>query len=158
MSGYNDGEALILTTLRKHANYNSENTSRANWRILNSGKAAYYVVMRPGEFAVNLTSVGGIGSGSVATEVTNWTTELMVYQRYVDDGTTAINIQLRVAEIVAQMQKWRRLADTNDIIQKARVVGGSELEEIQQGENGPVFLRWIINVTWDEERAVTFSE
>ena len=157
MSGYADGETLLLAVVRLHANYNSENTSRGNWRILNSGKSPYYVVLRPGPFEVELQSIGGI-SGSVATEVTHWQTQLMVYQRYVDDGTTATNIQARVAEIIAQVQKWRRLADTADIIQKARVVGGSELVELGPEGQVPIWLRWIINVNWDEERQITFSE
>jgi hypothetical protein len=158
MSGYSDGEALVLAALRKHANYDSENTSRADWKILNSGKAPFYVILRPGPFTVEVQSIGGIGANATATEVSHWVTQLMVYQRYIDDGTTATNLQARVAEIIAQIQKWRRLGDANDIVQRARVVSGDELVEVQQDQASPLYLRWILDVNWDEERTITFSE
>ena len=158
MSGYADGEALILTALRGHANYNGNNPSRADWKILNSGKAAYYVVLRPGPFEVEVQSLGGIGSSATATEHIHWMTQLMVYQRYIDDSTTATNLQARVVEIIGQIQKWRRLADTGDTIIRARVTSGSEVVPVQQEDNWPLYLRWIINVNWDEEITITFSE
>ena len=49
-SNYSAGEALILKTIQATTSFSANNTSRANWKILNSGKSRQYVVLRAGAF------------------------------------------------------------------------------------------------------------
>lgn len=154
---YSAGEGLVLSTLRLHANYNQNNTRRGNWKILTSGKDSFYVILRPGPFTVLDHGLGG-GSGATTKRQANWITQVMVYQRYIDDGTSLTNLEARVDEIIAHLDKYRVMGDGTNTIQKARVVSGGEVEEVALGQKGPNFLRWILNVEWHEERSVTYSE
>ena len=153
---YSNGEGTLLATLRLHANYDANNTSRGNWRVLNSGKAAYYVILRPGPATFADESVGG-GLGKVANRQAEWTTQLMVYHRYRDDGTDAINLQSRVDEIIAHLDKYRA-GGSSAAMRDARVISLGQMEEVRMGADGPLYLRWIINVRWHEQRQVTYSE
>jgi hypothetical protein len=152
---YSSGEALILAALQLHPNYDTRNSSRGKWGMLNSGKNAYYVILRPGPFELSTMGVSGVGAGGGIRQAT-WTTQLMVYQRYVDDGTTMTNLEARVDEVIAQLDKYRNLGDTTNTIQKARVMSGGEVEVIDH--EGSLWARWIINVIWNEERSVTYAE
>lgn len=145
---YPAGEALILTALRAHANYSSDNTSRADWKVLNSGRAAFYVVIRMGE-----TENAPLGFSSA---LTSWTTQLMIYQRYIDDGTTAENLQARVQEILEHMEKYNTLDDTTGTVVDSQVSTIGAMEKIQMVERGPLYARSIMNIDWREQRNITF--
>ncbi len=82
---YASGEAAVLSILRLHADYNDKNTSRGNWKILDSGAAAHYAVLRMGA-ATN-------EAHTTTSAMTTWATEIMVYRRYIDDGPSAIALQ-----------------------------------------------------------------
>ena len=153
---YSNGEGTLLATLRVHSNYDSNNTSRGNWKVLNSGKAAFYVVLRPGPATFADESIGG-GLGAVATRQAEWITQFLVYQRYRDDSTDAVNLQARADEIIAHLDKYRA-GGSSTAMRDARVVGLGQMEEVRMGADGPLYLRWIINVRWHEERKVTYSE
>lgn len=157
MSGYAAGEALLLTQLQKHASFTTQNSNRGNWKALNSGKSSYYVILRPGAFEIEMQSIGGVGANATATEHTMWVTQCMVYERYKDESTSIANLEARVEDVIEQLQAWRNLGDTGDTILKARVASGGEVEQVADDKGG-MWLRWIINVEWQEERTVTYSE
>lgn len=145
---YSSGEALILTALRAHANYDSDNTSRGNWRVLNSGKAEYYAVLRMGP-TTNAPN-------SMASALTTWTTQIMLYRRYLDDGTTATNLQADVQTVIEHLEQYATLSDTNNTVVDAQITAVSEMQEISMFENGPVYLLSIIDMIWQEERQITY--
>lgn len=145
---YPAGEALILTALREKSGYAENNTNRGNWQVLNSGKSAYYVVLRMGP-ATN-------EQHAMSAALTVWRTQLMVYQRYKDDGTTAVNLQARMQEIIEHMEQYAQLSDTTDTVVDAQIVNISEMQEIQMNELGPVYLLSIIDMDWQEVRNITY--
>lgn len=155
---YADGEALILTAIRTATNFDSTNSGRNKYSLLNSGNADHYAITEPGAYTVQEQGIAGIGSGSRTTKLTTWTCIVGVYQRYLDDGDSQAALEAYHTEVMEAIEKYRRLADTTDTIQKARVVGGPEMEYVTWTENGPVWAKWPINIQFEEARLVTFSE
>lgn len=155
---YSAGEALVLSTLRLHANYDTDNTSRGDWEILSSGRNSYYVILRPGPFTISTQGISGVGSGSGNTREAMWLTQLMIYQLYGAEQATnaSTNLQDRADEIIAHLDKYRRMGDATNTIPKARITSGSEIELVNQ--QGSLWARWIVNVEWKEERPVTYAE
>ncbi len=145
---YSAGEALILTALQAHDNYDSDNSKRGDWKVLNSGKAGYYVVLRMGP-ATNEPF-------AMSSAATNWVTQLMVYQRYIDDSTSAIYLQDRVQEIIEHIEQYATLSDTNNTVVDAQITNITEMQQIQMSEPGPVYLLTIIDVSWQEQRSITY--
>jgi hypothetical protein len=136
MSGYSDGEALLLAALQQHANYNDDNSSRGNWKLLNSGEAARYAVLRMGTFTVSVQSLGGLGANATATEHVLYNTEIILYRRYKDDGTSATDLQADVEMVRAHMMTWRNIGDSSDTVIKSRITKGGPMQETRMGEKG----------------------
>lgn len=145
---YPSGEALILTALRDHANYTANNSSRGNWQILNSGRSAYYAVLRMG--------VASNEQHGMSSALTVWRTQIMLYRSYKDDGTTATNLQADVQTVLEHMEQYAQLNDSNDTVVDAQIVGISEMQQTQMFENGPVYLMTIIDMDWQEVRNITY--
>lgn len=148
------GEALILTIIQGTTNFDADNTSREDWKIINSGKSALgcYAIVRPGPFENEW--LGG------STYVAHWTTIVELWQRYQDDATTAQNLAARRDEIIAAIMAKNKLGDTTDTIQNSTVLRGDEPEEMWDVKRRKEVLSWLrgkIYVQWDEEVTVTFS-
>lgn len=150
---YDSGEQNILTTLRKLGPWTKENSSRSNWEVLNSGKSARYVIIRPGPFFENKTmSLGG------QFMQTTWTTILEFWRLY-DNATSIEKLQKDVDDTIRQIDKFPYLgAASTGNIQKAAVVGGSEIEQRWAEDGGPTWVVWEITIQWDEEKITTPSE
>lgn len=155
---YADGEALVLAAIRTHASFNNSNSGRNKFGLLNNGDSAFYAITEPGPFTVVEQGIGGVGSGGRVKKVRTWTCLVGVYQLYVDDGTTQDDLEEHFEEVMESIEKYRRLADTSGMIQKARVTGGPEMEYVMFGDSGPLWAKWVINVQWEEARIVTFAE
>lgn len=155
---YATGEALLLTAIQKLSDYDSTNSGRGNFLILNRGNSANYIILRPGEFEVSVVSLGGLGANATSTEHTTWITEVMVYRRYIDDYNTLTQLEADVATVIAQIQKWRQLGDTTNGVIVARVMGGTAAEIIRHDPDGPFWLRQTVRVVWNEERTITYAE
>lgn len=155
---YAAGEALLLTVVRGLTGYDANNTSRGNFRALNKGHSETYIILRPGEFTVNVISLGGLGSSATSTEHSQWTTEVIVYRRYIDDGTTLTDLEANVADIISEIQRYRQLADTAGAVVIARVTGGGPVEGVGPDPMNPLWLRQIVQVVWTEERTITYAE
>lgn len=159
MSGYSAGEALLLTAIQAHASYSSDNASRSDWGILDNGKAASYVVLVPGPYDIMRASLGGgLGASTTATERRTYHTRMYVYQAYTDEPTSVPALLAVENTVETQVNKWRFLADTGSTILDAYVTGAGEIDQIQMRQNGPFWLRRIMNVEWIEEVTITYSE
>lgn len=144
---YATGEAAILTIIRAHANYDSDNTSRQDWKPLDSGKAAYYAILRPG--------AGENAQLSPTSFLRQWVTVVEVWQRYIDD-TKPASLQARFDELVRQIEQYPTLDGASGVID-ASVTGWGDMEEVQR-TNGALWARWSFNVQWREEYTVTYAE
>ena len=149
---YSDGEALILTLVRTVTNYGASNTSRGKYGILNSGNSSRYAILKPGPF-----SRSEQGSGLMFES--KWSTAVELWHRYVDDGSTLTNLEADAGAIIAMIDAHRLLGDNTGKVRDATARRGNEVEELwAQSGDGPVWLRWKIYVTWDEETSVTPAE
>ena len=142
---YASGEAAVLSILRLHADYNDRNTSRGNWKILDSGAAANYAVLRMGA-ATN-------GAHTTTSAMTTWATEIMVYRRYIDDGPSAISLQGDVQTLVEHIEKYPTLQGA---VTDAQVTTIGAMENIRMEAGGPMWLRTIISLQWQEERDIIY--
>ena len=142
---YASGEAAVLSILRLHADYNDRNTSRGNWKILDSGAAAHYAVLRMGA-ATN-------EAHTTTSAMTTWATEIMVYRRYIDDGPSAISLQGDVQTLVEHIEKYPTLQGA---VTDAQVTTIGAMETIRMDAGGPIWLRTIISLQWQEERDIIY--
>ena len=142
---YASGEAAVLSILRLHADYNDRNTSRGNWKILDSGAAANYAVLRMGA-ATN-------EAHTTTSAMTTWATEIMVYRRYIDDGPSAISLQGDVQTLVEHIEKYPTLQGA---VTDAQVTTIGAMENIRMEAGGPMWLRTIISLQWQEERDIIY--
>ncbi len=142
---YASGEAAVLSILRLHADYNDRNTSRGNWKILDSGAAANYAVLRMGA-ATN-------EAHTTTSAMTTWATEIMVYRRYIDDGPSAISLQGDVQTLVEHIEKYPTLQGA---VTDAQVTTIGAMENIRMEAGGPMWLRTIVSLQWQEERDIIY--
>lgn len=148
---YASGEALILTRLQTLSNFNDNNTSRGNWRILNTGRSSVYGILREG------ASEHPQGTGKLFFE--KHLTVIEVWQRYTDDGDTRTNLQARAEEVKAEFYARRLLGSANSTIQDSKPVRTSEPAEMwKEGGNGPAWMMQEVTIEWTEEVSVTFAE
>lgn len=145
--GYATGEAAVLAVVRLLSGWDTTNTSRNNWLILNTGAADAYVVLRPGPASFADESIGGMGSIQ-RTRSRTWRTQVLVYRRYLNDTASPAAIQADVDTLILHLEGYPTM--NSSAIQDAQVVGVDALQQINQGDGAPVWLLWPINIDWTE--------
>lgn len=142
---YPVGEAAILTLLRTLSAYDSRNSSRQNWKILDSGTSDSYVILRPGSWNNE--------QSSMASNMRTWRTVIEVWRPYRDD-TKPATLQADVTTIIEHLEKYHTLNDASGVIEAA-IVGGGEMLEVTRA-NGSLWARWEVYCDWQEEKEVAF--
>jgi len=145
---YSTGEAAILTLIRALSAYDSGNSARQDWKPLNSGKSAYYAILRPGPWSNEQIALTAFSR--------TWTTVIEVFRRYIDDTKPTL-LQDDVTTIIEQLEKYPTLNGASGV-QTAMINGGDDMQEVQYAENGPLWAKWEVNCVWIEEKNVTFAE
>ena len=145
---YSDGEALLLTVVQAMTGFDSTNTSRGNWLVLNKGKSDHYAILRPGPFRLDWSTI--------SNHLIQWETVVEVWQRYVDDATTKTNLYARVADILPIMS-YPNMGDSS-VVEDSTFEGGEEPQEMWGRSGGPEWLKWEMRIKWYERTAVTFAE
>ena len=151
---YPAGETLILARLQAISGsvWTTANTSQAKWKILNSGVADHYAILKEG-------AGGTSASVSFSVEERRYSTIIQVWQSYKDDGTSATNLQAYGEAISDQFARYRKLGDSTGGVRDAYCSAWSEVtEQWRKGENGPRWLRQDFTITWVEEEAVSYAE
>lgn len=146
---YDSGEELIEAVILDCASFNTTNVKRGDWLVLNQGKSDHYIILRPGAF--NLEWV------TSDTYFANWTTVCEVWQQYVDDAETRTNLYGYVQEVIAQVLTYKTLGDTANTIIDSTISGAEAPLEMWTREGGPAWLKWELNINWQEQATVTFS-
>jgi hypothetical protein len=146
---YADGEAAILTRIRAHANYDSGNTSRSDWKILDSGKSSFYAVVKPSMEPAPLEYITPI------VYVVHWVTTIEVWQKYTDETITQNNLYGHVNEIMAQVQAQKTLGRSSYGVQQAEIVAINAPQTAWTKDGVPAYLVQEITVRWHEQNDVT---
>lgn len=142
---YGDGEALILDLLRDMAQFDTANSSRAKWGILNSGASAQYAILRAGPWETDYQGLGREGAR------TTWHTTIELWQRYKDDGASAIELQELMAAVVEYLEQYETLGDAAIY---AEPQSGGAMLEVWNKDGGIGWLKWEVNLVWQEERDI----
>lgn len=143
---YSTGEAAILTLIRTLADYDADNTSRADWRILGQGASNKYIVLRPGAWEGSQLAI--------TTRARTWSTVVECWLRYVDN-TKPLSLQTEVETVMALLERYPTLNGASGVV-RATVTGGDDMQEVKR-EDGSLWAKWSFTVQWIEEKAVTYA-
>lgn len=143
---YAAGETLLLAQVIACTGFDANNTSQADWGILNSGKAAVYAILRPGAWNIEWTSYDSYTA--------HYTTIVEVWQRWKDDTDTHTSLYANVNYLMAMMA-YPHIGGT---IEDMTIDGADEPEEMWTKSGAPSWLRWTMRIRWDEVSNVTFAE
>lgn len=146
-----DGMTLVQTQVLAVTGFSPSNVSISKWGILNSGKAANYAIIKPGE--VNRPQLTfTVKDNMVQTVVEVW-------QMYVDDGSSMTTLLNYVDAIKDRIDQYRKLADTTATVRDANVSRlGMVVEKWNAGGDGPSWLMREIYIDWVEEESITYAE
>ena len=145
--GYPDGEAAILTRLQAVSGFDADNTSRGDWRILNSGASRQYGILRMGPW-VNPTQ-------AMTTIRPEYRTVIELFYRLKDDSTTATGLQGVIEDVTASLVTYRKMGDSTNVL-RARVSGGGEMQETVVGNT--TFFKSEVYIDWQAQNAITYAE
>ena len=140
---YIDGENLIVTAIKAHANFDADNVFQAKWGPLNSGDNDHYAILK------------GSPSTPVFITPTIYQTEqrtiIEVWKSYEDDGTTTTALYGYVGNVITQIQDNEQLGDTAGIIQNSAVENTGPVMEMWVSGGGPAWLKQEVIVLWHEQ-------
>lgn len=146
---YPTGEAAVLTLLQAMPEFDRRNAARADWKPLNSGASDHYAILKPGAFTNAQESIGGEAA------VTTWRTIIEVWQRWVDDGPTAVALQGLTQKVIEHIERYPSLGGEGLL---AWVAGGGEMQQRWTKEGGPMWAVWEVYIDWQEERFISVNE
>jgi hypothetical protein len=128
--------------------FSTDNTSRGNWGIMNSGRNSQYAILKPGEHTAEMVTF--------KTQQTNWQTIIQLWQRYKDDGTSMTDLQALVDAVKEELRKYPYIGDTGDTVVDAAVIAVRETLETPAG--APKWLYVELIGMANEQEKITFSE
>ena len=143
---YAAGQARILALVIACDDFNATNTSETDWKILNQGISDHYAILRPAGFSIEWIAA--------STYTVHWRTMLEVWQRYTDEGTTQTNLYGYVASVLPVMASPH---GGDDSMSDLTVRAADDPKEMWTAEGGPKWLKWELEVMWDEQTTVTFT-
>ena len=144
---YIDGENLIATVIKAHANFDANNVAQAKWTQLDSGKSDHYAILKHGGMIPERISKN--------IYVARHTTVIEVWQNYLDDGSTAVSLYGYVGNVITQIEDNEKLGDTGGIIQNASPAEIGQVEEMWLSGGGPAWLRQMVSILWHEQVTAT---
>ena len=144
------GIELIEEQVKQATGFGPSNVSIANWKILSSGNDDHYAIIRPGPTERPPLSFSVVDN--------NYRTIIEVWQRYRDDGGTVTDLLEYVDNITAQIDRYRKLADTTNTIRDANVIEYGEVMQKWNKDGGLSWLERDITVLWTEEESITYAE
>jgi len=145
---YSAGEAAILARLRAMTQFDQDNSSRGDWRILNKGKSAYYAVVKPGEHTREM-----IGRGMRRN---NYTTIIQLWQKYKDDGLSMIDLETLLEATITHLDRYPHVGSTTGTIEDAQVVSVGEFIQTPTAE--PHWIYVDLLMAWQEEALISYAE
>lgn len=145
---YSGGEQAILDQLREMRAFDRQNSSRGDWKPLNSGASDRYAVLRAGEFSVESDGLAG-------TSRIVWRTVIELWQRWKDDTPTIVALEDLVSEVIWHLERYPTLGGEALM---ARVSGGSEIQERWREKGGPGWAVQEVYIDWQEERFYDSAE
>jgi hypothetical protein len=141
---YKTGEVLAQRIVEGVAGFSSNNVGRGSkWRLLNSGNAEVYAVLRKGQHTETFFTM--------SLKEQRYRTVVEVIQRVKENLDDRYDELLEhVADITARFDAYRKLDDDSGDLRDANITGGDEVKEIWL-DNGRVFA-------WTGESEVTYAE
>lgn len=152
--GYATGSSAILTLLRAMSDWDSKNSSREDWGILNTGKSNKYAILKPGEEYQN--EVISLGH---KTQIRTYTTVIEVWVLAKTPGKSLTTLQTLTDSIVSTLDRYPNLGlGTSNAIRGASVLGGGEMQDRWVNTRGFTWVTWDVTIEWKEERSTSSAE
>ena len=148
---YATGEAALLAVLRTHANYNSRNTSRADWTIVAQG-GDRYVIFRQGAITRRRLSFDSVA--------VTWQTVLVVMHRF--EKNTSVTEQGLQADVQIIADLFDRYPYANQGqgqgVTTAMVTRATDTQAVFEGQR-PQYLTKELFLDWEEDTgSISFAE
>jgi hypothetical protein len=153
--GYVTGSSAILALLRGMSEWDSNNTSREDWSILNTGKSRRYAIIKPGEegYENEIISLGN------ATQIRLYNTVIEIWILAQKPGTDLHELQTLVGSVIETFDRYPNLGlGLGNAINGAVVLGGGDMLERWADSRGATWLSWDVVIQWREERNTTSAE
>lgn len=129
--------------------FDTNNSSRGDFKILNSGASDHYAVLFKGEPATRERV--GFRMNTIQQR-----TILRIYQRYVNDSTSQIALQDLIDDIKTAVNPYRVIGDASSTIQSATIT--EEREMMMEPANAPAWLYVELVGVCDEEEIISYAE
>ena len=146
---YAAGEALILTQIQALSSFNTSNSSRGIYSMLNTGAAKSYVILRPGPIVSNEETGGG------GRYTTVWVTFCDLSVKLKDYGETLIEVENRREEIINRFRQYTH-ANNDSAIEKVAVVSAPDIIEVTASSFK--YLQQQLRIEWTEVSYVTLQD
>ena len=146
---YSTIEAALSTLIQTIADFDGDNVSQGDWRILGHGKAKAVVLM-PGPFARVPASIKD-------HNLVTWNTDIELFILW--DGeqdSTVATLKTQRQLIMDEVNKFRKLNATSGVL-KALVVSGGDVEPFVSAD-GATFWRQVLVCETQEDEEFTRSE
>lgn len=142
---YSTGETAILTRLRAHSDFDSNNTDANNWQILSNGKNKYYAILKPSDqdHAVEFITP--------TIYTVTWGTVIEVWQIYENATDTPDELWATVNKVLGQIQAYKTLGDATTYLNAEIISFGPVTEVMEAGSEAPRWLKQEVNVEWVEK-------
>lgn len=145
---YDTVEGLWLTRLRAMSAFNGDNTARGKWGILNKGRSNQYAILKPGAHSREWIAF--------QAQETTWQTIIQLWQRYAEDGTSIVNLQNLVDDVLAELDTYPNLGDTGNTVVEGRIVEVREVRETPADAPSWLYVELVGQAI--EHEGITFAE
>lgn len=142
-------EAALSSVIQKIADFDGDNVSQGDWRILGHGKDKAVVLM-PGPF----TRVPSVVQNA---NLVTWSVDIELYILF--DGehsTTVATLKTQRQLIMDEVNKFRKLDATSGVL-SAIIADGDEVEPFVNPD-GATFWRQVLRCSVEENETFTRSE
>lgn len=153
---YSTIEGYWLGKLQDMPQFDGSNSSRGKWGMLNSGKSAYYAILKPGAHTHTWITMGGMGSSGAAVWQHNYRTIIQLWQRYTADGDALIALEELDKAVSTYLARYRKLGDTSGVVQDGDIIESREV--IQIPADAPAWLMVELVGECLYEETITFAE
>jgi len=143
---YSAGETRILALIQACTGFSATNTSQSDFKMLSGGHSDHYAILRPGAFAIEWHAI--------TSYTARYVTVLEVWQRYTDDTTTQTNLFGYVNNLFAILA-YPHGGDSS--MSDLTIRSAGDPKEMWTKEGGPQWLKWELEIAWDEQATVTFA-
>jgi len=143
-------EAAVQTLLQALAQYTSDQVTRGDYRVLDSG-VDEACVLRPGAFTVS-------GGGDYGQRTYGWLVYVQIFQRYTGDGSEWASLATQRQNVVDQLHEYPTVDGVAGVTEVVVTRGREPGATYPRGSDTPDYLTQVLELRVVEKRVHTLGE